>query len=170
MPKTARVTSRARTAAKTVRQKPGPKPFDFTDEIITEVCTRLACGEYLTDILGPLKGDHLPKEGVWYAAIANNKPEGISEVYARAREAQAWRWAEEVRRVAYDSSGDTIIDEKGNQRLDNEWVQRSRLKVDTLKWLLSKFIPKTFGEKLDLTSDGDKLEPGVVAMPALKRP
>ncbi len=29
--------------------------------------------------------------------------------------------------------------------------------IDTKKWNLSKKLPKRFGEKLDLTSDGEKM-------------
>ena len=36
-------------------------------------------------------------------------------------------------------------------------VMRSRLRVDTRKWYLSKIVPKKYGEKLDLTSKGEKL-------------
>lgn len=40
---------------------------------------------------------------------------------------------------------------------DKESPMRSRLRVDTRKWYLSKVLPKKFGEKLDLTSDGKVL-------------
>jgi hypothetical protein len=65
--------------------------------------------------------------------------------YARAKAFQAEWLVEEALEIAYDGSGDTYIDEKGNQRLDNEWVQRSRLKVDTIKWVASKLAPKLYG-------------------------
>jgi hypothetical protein len=34
-----------------------------------------------------------------------------------------------------------------------EDVQRARLKVDVIKWQLSKEEPKKYGDKLDMTSD-----------------
>ena len=34
--------------------------------------------------------------------------------------------------------------------LNGEHVQRSRLRVDTLKWVLAKALPKVFGDKLTL--------------------
>jgi hypothetical protein len=32
-----------------------------------------------------------------------------------------------------------------------------RLKIDTFKWQLGKMKPKVYGEKLDVTSGGDKI-------------
>ena len=38
-----------------------------------------------------------------------------------------------------------------------------RLQVDARKWMLGKLNPKKYGEKLDVTSDGEKLNtPSVV--------
>jgi len=41
-------------------------------------------------------------------------------------------------------------------------VQRARLKVDVLKWQLSKEEPRKYGDKVDLTSDGEKIQPVLV--------
>ena len=37
---------------------------------------------------------------------------------------------------------------------DNEHMQRSRLRVDTRKWLLAKVLPKVYGDKLQHTGEG----------------
>ena len=37
--------------------------------------------------------------------------------------------------------------------VNNEAVQRSRLRVDARKWLMSKLMPKKYGEKLELGGD-----------------
>ena len=37
--------------------------------------------------------------------------------------------------------------------MNNEAVQRSRLRVDARKWLMSKLMPKKYGEKLELGGD-----------------
>jgi hypothetical protein len=62
--------------------------------------------------------------------------------------------------IADDSSKDTMLMKIGGkeQIVENrEFTNRSRLRVDTRKWYLSKVLPKKFGEKLDLTSDGKAL-------------
>lgn len=43
-----------------------------------------------------------------------------------------------------------------------EDVQRARLKIDVVKWQLSKEAPKKYGDKVDLTTDGEKLQPILV--------
>lgn len=43
-----------------------------------------------------------------------------------------------------------------------ESPMRSRLRVDTRKWYLSKVLPKKFGEKMDVTSGGEKIESNVI--------
>jgi hypothetical protein len=58
-------------------------------------------------------------------------------------------YAEEILEIAWDSSKDTIpADGKKPARCDNEWVNRSRLKVDTLKFLMAKLHPRKYGDKL----------------------
>lgn len=42
--------------------------------------------------------------------------------------------------------------------LNSEHLQRSRLRVDTRKWLMSKMKPKKYWEKLDMTSDGKQIK------------
>jgi len=38
--------------------------------------------------------------------------------------------------------------------IDPAWVQWKRLKVDTLKWALSKRVPKKYGDRVDHNVDG----------------
>ena len=47
----------------------------------------------------------------------------------------------------------------GNAFTDHDVIARSRLRVDTRKWYLSKVLPKVYGEKLELTgSDGGPMQ------------
>lgn len=65
--------------------------------------------------------------------------------------------ADELFNIADDSTNDfmEIQDKKGNSRIvpDNEAQARSRLRVDTRKWYLSKVLPKIYGDKMTL--DGE---------------
>jgi hypothetical protein len=65
--------------------------------------------------------------------------------YARAREAQADWYADEII---------SVID---NAKSDRNEIERARIKVEALKWVASKLKPKKYGDKLDLTSDGDRV-------------
>ena len=44
---------------------------------------------------------------------------------------------------------------KTGKSADQDVVQRSRLRVDSRKWLLSKILPKQFGEKIDVNHSGE---------------
>jgi hypothetical protein len=80
--------------------------------------------------------DDMPDEGTVYKWISRH-PE-FREIYAHARELQAMRWAEEVLTIA------------DNMTLD---PQDRRIRVDTRKCLLSKVLPKVYGDKLTVAGD-----------------
>jgi hypothetical protein len=73
--------------------------------------------------------------------------------YTLAKEVQAEMLIEELLEIADESDNDTLITESG-AKANNEWINRSRLRVDTRKWIASKLLPKKYGDKLgiDLSS------------------
>ena len=131
---------------------PGPgRPCTYTPEIAAEICRRLAEGETLRAIC---RSDDMPHESTVRSWALDDR-EGFSTHYTRARELGYLRLADEILEIADDSSSDTLKDDQGNERLNTEFVARSRIRIDTRKWLLSKCLPKVYGDKLDLSnSDG----------------
>jgi len=83
--------------------------------------------------------------------------------YTRAREIGYHRMADELIDIADDSSNDVMLKEGRNgtfAAVDHENINRSRLKVDTRKWLLSKALPKLYGPLLgggDMDAGGIRL-------------
>ena len=73
--------------------------------------------------------------------------------YARAREAMMDYYADLIRDIAFDDSGDFFI-EDGRTVADHARVQRARLKVDALKWIASKLAPRQYGDKPELPPIG----------------
>jgi hypothetical protein len=69
-------------------------------------------------------------------------------------------WAHEIIEIADDSSGDFIINERGERAVDHENINRARLKVDARRWLLSKILPKRYGDRVqaDVTVRRDMRE------------
>lgn len=92
--------------------------------------------------------------------------------YARARERMIDAVAEDILEIADDGSNDYMerFDKDGESLgyfLNGEHVQRSRLRVDSRKWLLSKLRPGQYGDKLDLnhgTQDGDPIQDFIKAV------
>ena len=74
--------------------------------------------------------------------------------YARARELQAEHWAEEIIEIADDSRND-FIEKEGRAALEaeSENINRSRLRVDTRKWLMARLAPKKYGDRVTNESD-----------------
>ena len=75
------------------------------------------------------------------------------DVYARAREAQADKMAEDILAIADEGKNDTYIDDDGEQRTNHDVIARSKLRVDARKWLAAKMAPRKYGEKLELSGD-----------------
>jgi hypothetical protein len=73
-------------------------------------------------------------------------------MYARAREVGYYKMADETIEIADDSSRDwkKTVDKNGNEItvVDHDHIARSRLRVDTRKWLLAKVLPKIYGDRV----------------------
>ncbi|MGY8683379.1 hypothetical protein Q2941_37225 [Bradyrhizobium sp. UFLA05-153] len=73
----------------------------------------------------------------------------------RAREALMDFYCEEILKIAFDDSGDFFIDKDKRGRdvvvADHARVQRDRLKVDSLKWIMSKLAPRHTVKKLSMS-------------------
>jgi hypothetical protein len=86
---------------------------------------------------------------------------GYTDQYACARETRAENIFEEIIDIVDCEDHDIVIDENGVPRVNNDVIQRDKLRVDARKWMLGKMAPKKYGDKIDVTSDGEKLEGGV---------
>ncbi len=78
----------------------------------------------------------------------------LSPQYDLARSELHDFWADEILTISDDSSNDYIETETG-QRPNTELVARSRLRVDSRKWLLSKLASKKYGDKLELSGNAE---------------
>jgi hypothetical protein len=58
--------------------------------------------------------------------------------------------------AANDDSNDDLLGENGVYE-NREWTSRSKLKVDTYKWLMAKLDTKNYGDKVDVTSGNEKI-------------
>jgi hypothetical protein len=140
----------ARGQSKTGGRRKGSRPT-YSAEIAQIICKRIAKGESLRAIC---RDNGMPDEStvrIW----AINDHDGFFPHYARAIELRAERWAEEIVEISDDMSKDQLPDGS----IDHEHVQRSRLRVDTRKWLLSKLLPKKYGDRVELTgADGGPIQ------------
>lgn len=133
------------------------RPQIYTAELGRKICLRISNGESLRAIC---REEGMPDASTVHSWLLDADKKLFSQQYARARNSQAEIIFDELLEIADDSSQDTLLVQMGKKTVpmeNKEWVNRSRLKVDTRKWYISKVLPKKFGDKLDLTSDGKPL-------------
>jgi len=114
------------------------RPSDYTDEIATEICRRLALGESLVKIC---EEDGFPVQSTVYLWLQRHKE--FSEKYTRARDQQADVLAEQTV---------TIADETNDPA-------KARLQIDARKWFASKVAPKKYGDKIAQELSGPNGQP-----------
>lgn len=100
-----------------------------------------------------LSQEDMPSSQTFYKWIDDDEIK--SKQYARACEERAEYMAQEILDIADENNADAYIDDEGNAKIDGNVVQRSKLRVDTRKWLMSKQAPKKYGDKTDTTVKQD---------------
>jgi hypothetical protein len=127
----------------------------YTEAIAAEICQRIAEGETLNQVC---RDAHMPARPTVVSWVLADK-KGFADRYARAREIQFETWADEVSEIADDGVNDWVERETETGRNIKEYngdhVQRSRLRVDSRKWLLAKLKPERYGDSLKLTGELD---------------
>jgi hypothetical protein len=79
------------------------------------------------------------------------KDRTIRKMYDEARELQAESFVDEIISIADDSDNDRLE----NGRINHEVVNRSKLKVDTRKWVMGSMVKRRFGEHKHVEHSGD---------------
>lgn len=110
------------------------------------ICERMACGESLSQIC---RSPEMPDRKTVYRWRLEN--EAFAKLYERARTILHEHWADEIIDISDDSRNDWVTREMRNggteKVVDHDHINRSRLMVDSRKWLLSKLRPE-YGEKV----------------------
>lgn len=165
MPAKKPVTPKGKQAAQDKAKDDSPEPkrphggqTKYTQEIADRICEYLMAGLSLRETC--VQEDVVTPIGTVLQWVRDDR-EGFAKHYRRAREIGYHVMAEEILAVANDGSNDYMVrqskDGEEYEVVNHEHVQRSRLRVDTMKWMLSKTLPKIYGERLNLdhtNSDG----------------
>jgi hypothetical protein len=138
---------------------PAGQPTKYNQKISDEICELVATTSKSMKTICKMVGISYQTHLNWIRTT----PEYFDQ-YARAKEDQSDLLIEEMIDIADDSSGDEKVTADGVVKMDSEYVQRSRIRIDTRKWIASKLKPKKYGDKVDVTSDGDKIQTPVIDM------
>lgn len=142
----------------------------YDPEIARVILERLSDGETLNEVC---RTPGMPKPSTVRRWDLDDV-DGFAAQYARARILGYLQMADDLTDIMDDGRNDWMARQMANESEDSpakiawqvngEHVSRSRLRVDARKWLLSKALPKIYGDKLALTNpDGGILEVKMVA-------
>lgn len=127
------------------------RPSSYTEAIGDEICERMMNGESLRAICEP---SSMPNRSTVFRWLSDERYKRFRDQYARAREEQADAIFDECLQIADDAVNDYMdnSDSEGavGYKLNGEHVQRSKLRIDTRKWMAGKLRPKKYGDKLEV--------------------
>jgi hypothetical protein len=154
-------------APKTIRlgpKRPSGRPSGYSQELADRICLLISEGKSLRAIC---ERDDMPSRRAVFTWLMRH--DDFASRYARARELQADLLFDEILEIADDTSKDFVETTIGEgitvRRADHEHINRSRLRVDTRKWMAAKLAPKKYGERVtqEISGlDGAPLAPTII--------
>lgn len=138
------------------------RPTEPTDEMIQALCMLLMEGISMRQIC---RRDDMPRRSTvnYWLFAAGKYPDNpkyeqhrkFADQSVRAREIGMLELADEALEIAHDGS----LDELEDGRIDHEHVNRSRLRIDTIRWYTKVFARKQFGDHIDVSSTDGTMSP-----------
>ncbi len=126
---------------------PAGRPSSYTPEIAKEICEQLMQGKSLIKVC---EDPRFPSDYTVRSWALDDK-EGFSSQYTRAREIGYLVKADEITEIA-----DTETD-----------AAKAKNRIDARKWMLSKMLPKIYGDKLDVDVKTTHIERIILTAPPL---
>lgn len=124
-----------------------PKPSTYSPKLALEICQLIANGESLRSIV--------KRDGMPCRATVQNWCLEYPDFAAKYEVAQSLRadfLFDECLEIADDASRDTVTktrpDGSTYEATDTEHITRSRLRVDTRKWVCGRMAPKKYGDRV----------------------
>ena len=114
----------------------GGRPTILNDRLIDELCQRLSQGVSMRSVC---RDDDMPCMATIWRWLREN--DNFAKRYTAAKQESADAMIEDILAIS-------------DQDDEEESTNRSRLRVDTRKWIAAKLRPEKYSEKLDLTPSG----------------
>src|SRR5271167_968748 len=122
------------------------RPSDYSAEIAEAICDRLVNGESLRAVCAD---PAMPARATVFRWLASNQE--FRHLYVLARQCQAEDLADEILKIADDSSRDYVkktgADGKVTWVFDKEHFAHQRLKIKALKWIIARMPPRKYGSQ-----------------------
>jgi hypothetical protein len=129
------------------------------EEIFNKIIAEIA--DEGTPVRTILKRKGMPSSSTFFIWL--DEDDFKSKQYARACEMRAEVLFDQMLQIAFTPvEGETKkIVKKGKvqetETTKGDMLGHRRLQVDTIKWSISKLAPKKYGDKMDVTTAGDKI-------------
>ena len=129
------------------------RPIDYTPGLADRICELLADGQSMRKVC---ENEWAPAKSVvfrWLRTI----PE-FADQYAKAKEEAADSMVDDMQDIADDARNDWMTNNDPDNpgfRFMGENVNRSRLRVDTRKWIAARLKAKKYGDKIQQEHSGE---------------
>lgn len=131
------------------------RPTDFTPELGAEICLRMMTYKLPDNSITKIcAADDMPCRTTIYLWLLDAAKEDASDEqkeflnrYNLACNIRLDNMFDESFNVAYDEAGDLINDSNGLKGNSTN-VSRAKVKIDLIKWALSKMNPEKYGERI----------------------
>ena len=138
-----------------IEKADGGRPTLYNKELADFILAQIAGGLSVSEIC---RLPDMPVRSTVMLWVAQDR-EGFSDRYAKACEARAHYWADEILDIADDAQNDWMerTDTEGGNigwKENGEALGRSKLRVDSRKWLLSKLLPQ-YSDKQEIKHSGN---------------
>lgn len=129
------------------------RPSTYSEDTAARICGELADGRSLRSVC---RDEGMPDKATVFRWLAAH--ESFRDQYARAKEESADAMVDDMIDIADDARNDWMEragDDAGpGYLLNGEHVQRTKVRIDTRKWIASKLKPKKYGEKVQQEVSG----------------
>lgn len=132
----------------------GGRPTLYTEELAGTILAHIADGLSVSEIS---RLDGMPARSTMMMWVGQDK-HGFMDRYIKACQARAYYWADEILDIADDGTNDWMErhDPDGNNtgwKENGEALGRSKIRVDSRKWLVSKLLNQ-YSDKQEIKHSG----------------
>lgn len=138
---------------------PGSGSPKFTPELGDTICQHIADGLSVRKVCAL---DGMPKMTTIFRWLADGEHEVFREQYEKAREIGLEVHADSILEIAdtpLEGVETKIMADGGVEVKKGDMLGHRRLQIDARKWVLSKLLPKKYGDKMDLNHSGEIKSP-----------
>lgn len=131
------------------------RPTKYTPELATEICEKISSIGMSVKHLCEMY-DHWPNECTIYEWRHVHKD--FSKLYDEAKKRQVTALVDDILSISDDGRNDYTTNARGEDICDAEWIARSRLRVDTRKWIAARLAPRIYGDDAAVRELNEEME------------